>query len=735
MKRLLALILTGTLMFLGSQAQDNDLKKAVKKYEKYSFDTAADEFQSVDRKTSEIRRKLAESYIRTHRYDLAEAEYTEIIKTEDKKAEDLLRYAEVLKFNKKYQQAQQSMEAYYELAPDDSRARASHSSPLYFSDLMIDKGQFKIKNLDVNSPQEDFGTSYYKDHVVFASSREGSKPIRRKWNWNRLPFLDMYIAEDGSGADLSGLEAFNRKSNKKYHEGPVAFDAAGETMVFTRNNYDGTDKNGVRRLKLYEKKMEDGKWSSEIPFPFNSEEYSVGHATLSADGKTMYFASDKPGGIGGVDIYKTVRNDSGSWAEPVNMGTGVNTEGNEMFPFIHDNDILFFASDGHLGLGGLDVFATPLDAQGNTGIVRNLGAPLNGNRDDFALILNKDMSNGYFSSNRETGKGDDDIYYFDLLKPIIFGKRIEGITLDKNGEVVPGAEVSLMDAEGNVLETVTTGEDGFFNFQAEDKTDYRLKGTKADYFEGKETANTKGDDVVIKADLVLEKDPGISLVGIITEKGSNELIQGVKINVLDNLGGPEADYLTDAEGMFRNPLEGKKLADRISYNIKLEKEGYLPKTITYNKLLNKPGQYEVHSELDLSMTKLEVGMDIGTAIDIQPIYFDVNKYDIRPDAAIELQKIVDVMNAYPKMVIELGSHTDCRATEAYNLKLSDNRAKASAAWIKKKISSPDRIYGKGYGESQLVNHCACDRTDKDNRICSEEEHQANRRTEFRIVKM
>jgi outer membrane protein OmpA-like peptidoglycan-associated protein len=182
-------------------------------------------------------------------------------------------------------------------------------------------------------------------------------------------------------------------------------------------------------------------------------------------------------------------------------------------------------------------------------------------------------------------------------------------------------------------------------------------------------------------------------------------------------------------------LEGRKLSDRISFNIKLEKEGYLPKTVTYNKVLNKPGQYEVQSELDLSMTKLEVGMDIGTAIDIQPIYFDVNKYDIRTDASIELQKIVDVMNAYPKMVIELGSHTDCRATEAYNLKLSDNRAKASAAWIKKKITSPDRIYGKGYGESQLVNHCACDRTDKDNKICSEEEHQENRRTEFRIVKM
>ena len=488
-------------------------------------------------------------------------------------------------------------------------------------------------------------------------------------------------------------------------------------------------------MKLFERSLEDGSWGAEKAFPYNNDEYSVGHATLTADGKTMYFASDMPGGTGGVDLYKSNRQANGTWTTPVNLGTRINTEGNEMFPFIHADGILFFASDGHLGLGGLDVFATPLDAKGTAGIVKNLGTPVNGNRDDFALILDKTMKSGYFSSNRETGNGDDDIYYFALNKPITFGKRIEGIAKDKSGTIVGMAVVSLMDKNGNVLETLTTGEDGYFSFPADDKTEYKLKGSKTEYFDGTEKANTLGDEPVVKADVVLDKDPGISLVGLVREKGTTTVLDGVKVTLLDNLGGPGANYTTDAEGMFRNPLEGKKLADRISYNIKLEKEGYLPKTVTYNKVLDKPGQYEVQSELDLSLTKLEVGMDIGKAIDIQPIYFDVNKYNIRPDAAIELQKIVEVMNAYPTMVIELGSHTDCRATEAYNMTLSDNRAKASAAWIKKKITGADRIYGKGYGESQLVNHCACDRTDKDNQICSEEEHQLNRRTEFRIVKM
>jgi outer membrane protein OmpA-like peptidoglycan-associated protein len=723
------------MISLGVTAQDSSLEKAMKKYDKYSYDTAAEELEEVSRKTTTVRRALAESYIKTQRYDLAEKEYELIMKNEDKVAADVLHYAEVLQVNKKYEQAQNTMGVYYELAPDDSRAKASHNNPAYFSELLVDKGQFTIKNLAINSAQEDFGTSYYKDKVVFASSREGSRAIRRKWNWNRLPFLDMYIADEGTGASLSELKPFNRAANKKYHEGPVAFNEKGDLMVFTRNNYEGTDKTGVRRLTLYEKMYVDGKWSAEKAFPFNSHEYSVGHATLDIDGKTMYFASDMRGGLGGVDIYRSERQADGTWTKPVNLGAPINTEGNEMFPFIHSDGILFFSSNGHLGLGGLDVFATPIDANGKAGMIKNLGTPVNGNRDDFALILNKNKSSGYFSSNRESGQGDDDIYYYDLLKPLAFGKKIEGLAKDKAGNIVGMASVSLLDINGNLLETMTTGEDGSFSFAADDKTEYRLKGAKADYFDGVGKANTLGDDAVVKTDLVLDKDPGISLFGLVKEKGTENNIEGVKITLLDNLGGPSTNYLTDEEGTFRNPLIGRKLTERISFNIKMEKEGYLPKTVTYNKVLDKPGQYDVHDELELSLTKLEVGMDIGAAIDIQPIYFDVNKFNIRPDAAIELQKIVEVMNAYPTMIIELGSHTDCRATEAYNMSLSDNRAKASASWIKKKITGPDRIYGKGFGESQLVNHCACDRTDKDNKICSEAEHQLNRRTEFRIVKM
>lgn len=733
--RRFAIISLALIAGLNTTAQDKDVTRAVKNFDKYSYDTAAEDFESLDRKTTTIRRKLAESYVRTGDFIAAEKEFELIMNSDDKLAEDVLEYAQVLQKNKKYEKAQQSMEVYYELMPDDSRGRMHHSSPGYYEVLMVDKGQFKVQNLEINSEQEDFGPAYYKDQVVFASSREGTKAVRRKWNWNRLPFLDMYVAESGKGAAIGNLKRHHAKENGKYHEGPASFDEKGELMMFTRNNYEGTDKEGVRRLKLFESKMVDGSWTEATAFPYNADDYSVGHASLSGDGNTMYIASDMPGGQGGVDIYRVERKENGTWGTPMNMGDRINTEGNEMFPFIHSSGILFFASDGLLGLGGLDIHATQLDGSGRPGVIKNLGAPLNTNRDDFALIMDTEAKTGYFSSNRESGKGDDDIYYFDLLKPLTFGKRIEGLALDKEGSPLGDTEVSLRDKDGNVIETVRTDQTGAYTFPADPGMEYTLLGVHPDYFNGTSTADTNGDEDVVKADVILEKDPGLSLYGLVTEKGTGAALGDVKVTLMDNLGGPASNYQTADAGDFRKPFTEKRINDRISYNLKLEKEGYLTKTVTYNKVLERPGQYDVHSELDLSLTKLEVGMDIGAAIDIAPIYFDVNKSDIRPDAAIELAKIVEVMNAYPNMVIELGSHTDCRASEEYNRKLSDRRAKSSAAWIKKKITSSDRIYGKGYGESQLVNHCACGRTDLNNQICSEEEHQLNRRTEFRIVKM
>lgn len=731
-KILVGLFLLGTS--LGLTAQTGKIKKAEKSYEGYSFNKSLERFKEITDKTPAMYRKMAVSYYNVGDYDAAEENYAQLLSTDEKTAEDVFNYAQVLKVNQKYDLATQKLEEYKSMLASDSRVANYLSDKNYYKKLKKDVGRFKVDTLSINTKQEDFGPSFYKDQIVFASSREGVKSIRRKWNWNGLPFLNIYVADKGDDNQLSGATQFKKSFNKKYHEGPASFNEEGTYMVFTRNNYQEKSSDDVVKLELFSsEKTEDEKWSEPVSLHFNSNEYSVGHASLTKDGKKMYFASDMPGGKGGVDIYEVDRKEDGTWGTPTNLGDKINTEGNEMFPFIHENGMLFFASNGQVGLGGLDVFVAQIKEDKTIGKVENVGAPLNTNMDDFGFILDKEMKKGYFSSNREDGKGDDDIYSFQLLKPFTFGKTIKGVAKDKKGEILASTTVSLYDESGAVIETVTTGEDGAYSFTVDADKKFKLDGTKAKYFDGENTADTHTDEDVIYADLELEKDPGLSLYCIVTDKKTGAPIEGVKIKFVNNIKGTEEEILTPATGDFMRPLKDNKLNDRISYNIVLEKDGYLTKTVTYNQLLDREGQYKIHEALDLTMDKMDVGMDLSKFIEISPIYFDYDKSFIRKDAAIELDKIVKVMNENPGMYVELGSHTDCRGSKKYNESLSDRRAKASAKYIASKITKPERIYGKGYGESQLINHCACEGKVKSK--CSEEEHQANRRTEFRITKM
>ena len=467
---------------------------------------------------------------------------------------------------------------------------------------------------------------------------------------------------------------------------------------------------------------------------FNNKEYNVGHGALTPDGRTLYFVSDMPGGEGESDIYYSTRNGDGTWSSPTNAGQNINTEGKEMFPFYHDKGMLFFASDGHAGIGGLDVFMATVS--GTTfGTSKNLGSTLNSSMDDFAFILDKEMKTGYVSSNRDGGKGNDDIYAFDLLKPFKLTKRIEGIARERGkGTILPGAVIKLYGADNNVLAEVLADNNGYYSFDVDPDLDFKLTGDLDKYNQGKNTASTKTEEEVVKADLDLDRIPEIGLLCFVSDAKSGVPLEGAHLIFKDKTTGKEfANVFTDKEGYWSKALEQAKINDKLCYDITVSKEGYLDKTLTFNHLIDKEGVIKVHNELDLTLGKIEVGTDIGKLIDINPIYFDLGKYNIRPDAAKELDKIVEVMNKYPSIVIELGAHTDCRSSYTSNEKLSDDRAKSSAAYIVSKGISQERIYGKGYGEKELLNDCKCEGSLKS--TCSEEDHQKNRRTVFKIVKM
>ncbi len=707
-------------------------KKALKDYDHYNYSRASKEFEAVENKNEVDMRDLADAYLKMHEYTKAESWYASLLSAGKSNGNDSVAYIGVLMNNKKYDEANRQMKSYKQNHKNDSRYDVYLEDFNYLQKLAAGD-RFTIANLSINSEQEDFGAVYYNNDVVFASSREGVKPVQRRWNGNQLPFLDLYTAKNMDGSELQELKPFQKSFNKKFHEGPVAFAKNGTLAVFTRNNYDGESSDHTRKLKLAVYELKEKNWTSIGEFPYNSNEYSVGHGCFNNEGTVLYFASDMQGGKGGVDLYSITRAADGTWGKPVNLGDKINTAGNEMFPSLHASGILFFASDGHPGFGGLDIFVCQLK-DGKFGKVQNVGSPVNSSKDDFHFVLNPAMKEGYFSSNREGGKGDDDIYHFNMLKPFAFGKTLKGQSKDKSGAILPNTIVQLRSDKGDVIAEVKTDAEGNFSFPIEEGKAYTLSGTKNDFTEATIKVPTAGDAPEIKLDVVLEKIPQLSLYALITEGKNGPVLEGVKVTITAmGTNNPVANFTTGKTGDFNKDLTGNKIGDVLRYSIKIEKEGFLTKEVTFEKTIDKEGPINLHEFLDISLSKPQVGLDLAKMIDIKPIYFDLGKYNIRKDAAIELDKVIKVMNEYPTMEVELGSHTDCRSSAASNMKLSDNRAKASAEYIRKKITNPDRIYGKGYGETKLLNGCACEGAVKS--TCTEEEHQQNRRTEFIIIKM
>ena len=503
----------------------------------------------------------------------------------------------------------------------------------------------------------------------------------------------------------------------------MCFDG-GTGLYFTRNNAGKTkfDQNGIRNLSLFFGSVDKSGGISETLMPFCSSEYSVGHPALSPDKKTLYFASDMPGSKG-VDIYEVEILGYGKWGTPKRVEGNVNTDGDEMFPFVAVDGTLFFSSNGHVGMGGLDVFR-----RNSNGEIQNLGTPLNSINDDFAFILKKDRRSGYVSSNRAGGMGEDDIYSFTYNGPLEI--EITGVVADeKSGEKIPNAYVVIKDAKGKQITSVMTDKDGNYSVPAQSETIYTIEVKKDGY--AKQSALVVTADENLKKDFLLNK-AGVEFVYEVKDRAEKKPIAGVSLQVKDNKFNATSDLITADSGVVSKNEPSYKIGDSVDLQITLSKDGYLEKTVQLKTTVNS-NVVNVSELLDLTISKLIVGGDLNDLIEINPIYFDYGKFVIRKDAAIELDKIVSIMNKYPMMKVELGSHTDCRSSMASNQKLSDRRAKASAEYIKSKITEPSRISGVGYGESKLKVNCPCEGNVKSD--CPEEEHQKNRRTEFIITSM
>jgi outer membrane protein OmpA-like peptidoglycan-associated protein/tetratricopeptide (TPR) repeat protein len=742
MKNLLLIFFVSLITTHNLYAQSGKLKKADGYYELLSYTLAIQSYTdllSTDLANAEMKAKLAHSYFNVNDFLNSEKYYNEAVKMGDIPTQHYFYFAQNLKQLGKYAESDKWMNTFYEKSKSDKRAISYIQNPSYLEKIEKEGVHFSIFNVSFNSKSSDFGgyQSAKKNKIYFVSARRKSL-VKNNWMWNGKGFLDLFTI-DPSQKDSPELVS---RVTTTFHEGPLCFNNDESIVYFTRNNLakgkGRRDTKGIQNLKLFYAKVDkNGNWSDIKELAVNSKDFSVGHPVVSLDGKTLYFVSDMPGGMGGADLYRAPINTDGSIGTPINLGDKINTEGQEMFPWISPDGLFFFSSNGHIGLGGLDVFVMTLDPATNVfDNLTNVGKPLNSQNDDFAILFNEDGKTGYFSSNRSEGKGDDDIYSFNLLKPFIFKvKLIVNVADNKTSELLPGSTVFLKDKSGNVLQTATVDQKGQYIFDVEANTDYVISASKNDYTDNFASISTKNlTSSSIQAQVKLDKNEGFSLYGLITDKNTKQVLSDVRVIIMDKSTGKVIyDGTTPNSGDFSKVLDDVKVNDKLNYTINMKKEGYLTKVVDFSKLITVPGVVNVHEFLDVSLTKVEVGLDLAKLIDIKPIYFDRSKFNIRADAAIELDKIVKIMNEYPTMEIELGSHTDCRGTIQQNETLSKNRAIASAEYIKKKISNPNRIYGKGFGESKLISDCPCEGAVKS--TCTEDEHQQNRRTEFIIVKM
>jgi ompA/motB domain protein len=626
------------------QAQnDDDLKKADQMYKTSAYIDAIKIYEAIARKghvNQQILQSLGNAYFYNAEYKKALQWYQQLFANDKYKVEPeyYYRYAQTLRSVGKFDEADEYMFKFAQLS-DSGLAQVFEENKDYKEIIEKNSGRFELNNVSINTQYSEYGTAFYDGDIIFAAASEGKEGQIDPRTGDS--YYSLYSAKQNK-LRLTDKQPFAPELNSIFNESTAAFTKDGNTVYFTRNNIVnkkiGMNSKKIILLKIFKAtKDTNGKWGNIVELPFNSNDYSVAHPSLSEDGKYLYFSSDMQGTFGQSDIFRVEILGDNSYSRPENLGEKINTAGRESFPHI-EGDILYFSSDGFPGLGGMDVFAAKMYEDGEISKAQNIGKPGNSEYDDFCFIINGKTRIGFISSNRPGGKGKDDIYSFLENKPLTFDceKHFKGVVKDMDTKQ-PLADVSVVISDKllNTKGNIKTNKDGSFSYLLDRKNCsdpyYYLRGEK-DKYEVNEVkvTNTDGD---------------------------------------------------------------------LSY-----------------ELLLKPREVEVKKDTDLAKV-----------FEIKEIYFDLGKSNIREDAALELSKIAEVMRDNPKMKIDIRAHTDSRGSDKFNLKLSEARAKATMEWIIKQGIERSRLTAKGYGETRLVNGCS-------NGVpCTEEEHQANRRSEFIVT--
>lgn len=638
MKRYIHFLTIGILLSVLMSCQS--IYKAQKQMDKYNYASAVEILKKVsanEKTRNDALPLLADCYRLQHDIVNAKETYAQAVAVPGAKPESFYYFAQALQSTGNYEDAKEMYLKYSQMNPSDHKGKqyAAYCDSVLGPWKAIKPGyEVKLAN-NLNTNQSDFGPAFYEGGLVFASDFNSNPGEGKEYGWTGHGYLNIMKSKPASAGDFWGnmeeASEFSSKINQAYHDGPATFSSDGNSIYFTRSFFGKAKREGnykTNLLKIYYATKTQGEWGEIQPFFLNSKDYSVGHPSLSADGQTLYFVSDMPGGQGETDIWMCKRKGA-DWGPAKNLGKPVNTKGKEMFPSMRSDGVLFFSSDGHPGYGSLDIFETK-DENGKWTTPENLHRPINSSFDDFAVAFAPGNKNGFFSSNRPNGVGSDDIYAFRVVEP------------------------------APVLPTL--------------------------------------------------------IAGFVKDKTTLQPLAGASVFLYNPFTGKVKVLKTDADGMYKSVID--KQAD---YVVKALMPNFIADCSPFPITLLKEGNTNM-APRDLLLDKLTVNKTFS----IENIYYDFDKYKIRDDAKPELDKLVRIMNENP-VNVELGSHTDSRGSFAYNDKLSQNRAESAVKYIVNSGIDKTRIAAKGYGERNLINKCF------DGIKCSSAEHQANRRTEFKIT--
>ncbi len=710
----------------------------------------------------------------------------------------VLYYAQTLASNGKFQEAQQQYERYLQLKENAPVRKALPVTGIGIDDRRGSVA-YQIEYLALDTPGEEFSPAFFQNGLVYVSGTKGGTTVKGKGGGagfldlvyapdrnnlrattiissngvetsmpkervprERMLGSDAYTRPtandsrtvpgfDGGITIASGLgygekpvneiRRFDNSINSRYQEGPATFSADGSQVIFTRNveSIKGgkSDSTSVARLKLYTATQRNGAWVDVQEMPFNSDRYSVGHPSLSYDGQRLYFVSDMPGGFGGTDLY-VARYANDRWGQPENLGETVNSAGNELFPFVDPAGNLYFASDGMKGLGGLDIFFAMLtNSVPNKGI-EHLDAPINSPQDDFGLITDATRSGGYFSSNRRDG--NDDILRF-VRKSSLYECRdltVRIYDIDTNASLDSTSVVVRSRREGRADQTMRSDSNGVIRFCLERDSDFMFDVGRDSY-----TSSTIGfstryltDDQpsrleiglakpalvvdTISTDAVVITKPVVVRVnrihGTILSEKDQKPIAGVRVQLRNECDKRIRESITNADGQY-----SFELTAGCDYTLTASKRTFGTNTSKIRRLPRKAKPRELSANLQM--------LSVGDVITMDNIYYAPDQFTLSDDASREIDRLVKIMQKYPSLIIEIRAHTDSRGDAGRNKILSTQRANSVANYLNSRGISRRRILARGMGESAPVNNCV------DGVICTEAEHQRNRRTEFRVVEI